>query len=501
MSEPIDWDGDDAPYVFDVDYDPDAVAAWAASADPGQGILTPFGVLDPGGLSHGGRVDLIIALERTRAWLDAQQQRVLALMAADPVPHPSLEHAQAKEWVREEVACALAIAPRTAASRLHDATELVTRLPATLAMIEAGDLSLLHGRVLVETVRSLTDAVTAQIEARVLPRAKGQTISQFRQSVKRAALSIDPGAAETQHCDALAGRRVAFYPDEHGMAAIWSSHRADHAAQILAAVNLRAEAMNSPDDDRTADQRRADALRDLILGGGRAERTQRGANLHEPNLHDPNLHDPNDRSANEPGANEPGANECGTAGASGRAGTGTRGPAVNITVTLSSLLALDQQPGELAGYGPVPASLARAIALQPDATWRRVITDDHGHLLDYGRTTYRPPAALADHLRARDHSCRFPVCNRCARHADLDHIIAWADGGPTSEANMHALCRRNHVLKHEAGWSITRLDDGASRWRSPTGHVYDKPPHTLPIDTTIDALTQAADTDPDPPPF
>jgi hypothetical protein len=33
-------------------------------------------------------------------------------------------------------------------------------------------------------------------------------------------------------------------------------------------------------------------------------------------------------------------------------------------------------------------------------------------VLDHGRTTYRPPAALADHVRARDVHCRNPICRR-----------------------------------------------------------------------------------------
>jgi hypothetical protein len=174
---------------------------------------------------------------------------------------------------------------------------------------------------------------------------------------------------------------------------------------------------------------------------------------------------------------------------------------VNVCIALSTLLCLDQQPGELDGYGPIPASMARDIALRPGARWRRLITDDHGRLLDYGRRSYEPPAELADHIRAHDQTCRFPPCNRPARHCDLDHVIAWADGGVTSDANMQALCERNHVMKHEAGWQVARLPDGTTHWISPTGHTYQKPPETLPTDTTLTAPNKQPETDPDPPPF
>jgi hypothetical protein len=83
-------------------------------------------------------------------------------------------------------------------------------------------------------------------------------------------------------------------------------------------------------------------------------------------------------------------------------------PSVQVTVALSTLLGLDEQPGELAGSGPIPASVARRIAADETGTWRRLITDERGHLLDYGRTTYRPPKDLADHVIARDRTCRHP---------------------------------------------------------------------------------------------
>jgi hypothetical protein len=156
---------------------------------------------------------------------------------------------------------------------------------------------------------------------------------------------------------------------------------------------------------------------------------------------------------------------------------------------LSTLLGLDEQPGELAGSGPIPASVARRIAADPTGTWRRLVTDQTGRLLDYGRTTYRPPQDLADHVIARDRICRFPHCNRQARHCDLDHALPWEDGGPTDEANLHALCGRHHHAKHEAGWQPARQPDGTTEWTSPTRHRYAEPAANYPIDRT----TQSSD--------
>ena len=146
-------------------------------------------------------------------------------------------------------------------------------------------------------------------------------------------------------------------------------------------------------------------------------------------------------------------------------------PLVQVTVPITMLMGLDEQPGELAGHGPIPASLAREIAA--GGTWRRLLTDPHsGVLLDHGRTTYTPPAGLADFVRARDVVCRFCTCGQPAARADLDHTVAYADGGPTSDRNLYAGCRHHHLGKtHAPGWHVDQHNDGRITWTTPIGHL------------------------------
>ena len=84
-----DWEfPDEGSTVLCAEVDPDAVAEWAAGWPAPDAIHTPFGELDPQRLSRAGRVDALVALERQRAWIDFQQQRVLAAIAADPGDSP-----------------------------------------------------------------------------------------------------------------------------------------------------------------------------------------------------------------------------------------------------------------------------------------------------------------------------------------------------------------------------------------------------------------------------
>ena len=120
---------------------------------------------------------------------------------------------------------------------------------------------------------------------------------------------------------------------------------------------------------------------------------------------------------------------------------------------------------------PVPAAVA--VALAAGGTWRRLVTDPlSGAVVDVGRIRYRPPAALADLVRARDRSCTHPGCERPARGCDIDHVIAWEDGGTTSLENLTCLCRAHHRLKHTPGWALTRTPGGALIWRTPSGARY-----------------------------
>ena len=404
------------------------------------------------------RLELLSALQRARSKIDAQEQVLLHSLATD---HPSegFDPEHDKQWVREDVSCAMRIAPVTARVKLFEATEMVTRLPATLSMLGRGEIPVRHASRLAETVIGLP----GEVEARVLPRAPEQTIGQFTAAVRRAVLALDPRDQEKKTTDAVADRRVCFTPQDDGTTEMWASLPAAGAAALRARLRRDAETATRLQDGRTADQRQADALIDLALCG---------TNAASPEAEAKDTPDPSDDS---------GSSNSTTDGKSG----GLR-PRIKVIVAMSTLLGLDNQPGELDGHGPIPAALARALAFDPTGTWRRLLTDETGQVVDAGRTVYKPPVPLERLIQTRDQTCRFPTCRRAAVRSEIDHIIAWLKGGPTDRDNLHALCPRHHHLKHESGWTVQRLPDGTTRWRSPTGHTYDKPPDELPSDTTVD---------------
>ena len=432
--------------VLDALVYPDEAAAGLAVATPQAVLVEALDELRPSVLSADGRIDALIAVERHIGMLQARSAELLAAIDAGD--------STADGWARESVAAALRVPPASMKTRMSVASDLAQRLPATLELLRTGQISQRHAFDLAEATRALPAGSVAVVEARVLERASEQTAAQFRASMKRAVLRVtSPDVEQAAHLAAVAERRVILTPVADGMAELWALLPAPDAAQVMAALNARAQEtiLAAGGDDRTADQRRADALVELA----------------DTALADPAL-------------------------------TRSHGqrPAIQVTIAASTLMGLDDQPAELDGYGPITAVMARRIATDPTATWRRILTDDHGHVLHASYKTYRPTADMIRTVIARDQHCTFPGCRRAAQLNDLDHITAWQPGDETTTANLQSLCRRHHRLKHHGTWHVDRNDDtGVTSWTDRRDRTFASRRPTLPA-TDIDGPSGA-----DPPPF
>ena len=155
-------------------------------------------------------------------------------------------------------------------------------------------------------------------------------------------------------------------------------------------------------------------------------------------------------------------------------------PVSQPTASLSA--SLSASPAEVAevriGARSVAVPAMTAWALAAGGTWRRLVTDPaSGVVIDVGRTRYRPPAGLADLVRARDRACVFPTCQTPACRCDIDHLTAWSQGGTTSLDNLVVLCEAHHRLKHTPGWALTRDQaSGTLSWYTPDKTIYQRHP-------------------------
>ena len=150
-----------------------------------------------------------------------------------------------------------------------------------------------------------------------------------------------------------------------------------------------------------------------------------------------------------------------------------------VSQTAASLSAADGVAEVRIGARSVAVPALTAWALAAGGTWRRLVTDPaSGVVIDVGRTRYRPPAGLADLVRARDRACVFPTCQTPAERCDIDHLTAWSQSGTTSLDNLATLCEAHHRLKHTPGWALTRDQaNGTLSWHTPDKTVYQRHPN------------------------
>jgi len=416
------------------------VIADLLSAMPGIATLSALVAINPQDLTPADRIDYLTALERQTGWLQALMQRAIVAVAGcdSSKPNGTDPFFGVDDAEREDISTALRLAPTTAQSRIDVARTLVNHLPNTCSALATGEISPAHATVIAkETAAAIRDGLSEsaifEIEQRAIAHAEFHTPGQVANQVRTSIARIAPETFEETVARARDTRKVSCYTESDGISTIVAILPAADAQIVMNSIEsfIRAAASEiEPEadaDPRSADMKRADAL--TAIASAYLSTAADSVTPHR------------------------------------------RPISVNVTIDLPTLLGLAENPGQLAGYGAIPASVARELAA--DGKWKRFITDPQtGNLLDYGRQSYEPPQALIDFLIARDRTCRFPGCRRSAALSDLDHAQSWETGGRTSPDNLGALCRRHHRLKTHDGWKIESRPDGSCTWTSPLGKVY-----------------------------
>src|SRR5262249_23732840 len=142
---------------------------------------------------------------------------------------------------------------------------LTERLPGTLQALEQGDLDLRRAQKLVEITGPLPVAVARAVEDAVLPAAGGQNVSELGRAARKQVILLDPEGAAERHKERKRERGAEKSPEGDGMAELSATLPAREAEKIYHPIALYARECKPGGDPRTADERRADALCDLLL--------------------------------------------------------------------------------------------------------------------------------------------------------------------------------------------------------------------------------------------
>lgn len=367
-------------------------------------------------------------------------------------------------WVAEATRSSAA----AAGSLVRTATALES-LPLVAQAVVDGLITLPHAQVLARLVGRLDPAALVEAQqglvelARIVdPSALGLYVRHLLATWSEPALEAEAEAARSRRCwqsrlepdGVLRGRFVLPAED----------------AEVLLTVMEPLARRQGEQDDRSAAQRRADALVEVFqqaarsgelpeAGGARpqlsyvlpadwaARQTERStcavcsrcpqhrsATLLDTVLAGLPARRPEDESGSRGAPGIGGSRGSGGGRASG-AGSGRTG-----------VLPAEHACAVAAWTGP--QTRARIETILCEARITRVLLDQTGQVAGLESLTDAVTPAQRRALAARDLGCAARGCSRPPAVCDAHHLTARADGGPTTLDNLALLCRRHHVLWH-----------------------------------------------------
>lgn len=390
--------------------------------EPGLALAAVLSSVSVDSLDEEDRILYLKASERLNAAGQARTFRAMTSIT-DAYEDLGLDTAEAHRGAALEIRSALRLTPRAAENELDLAHSVRTRVPALIEAMEAGRLDRNRARVLSRHTEHLSAAGARTICAEVLPSAGRLTTGQLTEAVRATCLRLLPEENERQRVHARNERRVESYPNPDGTVTLilYGLDPVD-AREILDRLTRLARQCKGEGESRTMDQLRSDIAVDDLRG---------------------------------------------------HAGPVTQG-SVHITVDLATLAELSQNPGDLAGYGPVVADIARQVTEQLGSdTWQWTVTGDgSGMPICDGTTRRRPTASQVRRVRAGSRTCAAPGCRAPAVDCDLDHIRPWVESKTTSSDQLAPCCEKDHCTRHLTGWKYERLPNGDFVWTSPLGVRY-----------------------------
>lgn len=369
---------------------------------------------------------------------------------------------------------------------------LVTEMPHTLAALTRGELNEWRAILIARETAVLDADDRRAVDAALDLSGVARRLSDRALAARARALAYqaDPQAPLTRGRHAVSQRYVSLRPAPDTMTVLTAYLPVVEGVACYAALQTHATSAITTGDPRGKGQLMADTLI--------ARLTRREAGVGpdiEVNLvmTDTALLDSTMLDTTMVGTASPDTRVLGTSGP-GTSGPGTSEPMTAAPAGIDPV----HQPAHLVGYGPIPATLARALlstepsgaengpvptsaaeraqrsdpggarvpqgAQAPDAdeesrrrarVWlRRLYVDPVTGVLNAMDTRRR---AFSDAQRRflilRDGTCRTPWCGAPIR--DADHAQAWATRGPTHTDNGQGLCRRCNLAKETPGWHTT----------------------------------------------
>ncbi len=414
------------------------------------GWVTTLAAVDP--TDDVARVDVLRLLEQVKCAAAGAQARITAAFS-DSQRAAQQEAGVPARRLGAGVAAQVALARRESPFRGQQHLGLASALremPHTAAALSRGEVTEWRATLVVRETACLSRPDRAIVDAELAGRPGGLGGLGDRATeaeTRRIAYRLDPYAFTRRAAKAEADRRVSIRPAPDTMTFVTGLLPMTQGVAVHAALTRHADTRRSDGDPRSRGQIMADTLVERVTG----QTTATAVPLE-----------------------------------------------VNVVITDRALLAADDTPAEVEGFGPVPAPLARQWLTETDATvfLRLLYTDaTRRSLVAMDSVRRRFTGGLRRFIGVRDRRCRTPWCDAPIRH--VDHPLRAADGGETSATNGQGLCEACNHAKEGLGWGAQATGRAIETY-TPTGHRYltrpppviGAPPYTSRPDTYFDTRVQ-----------
>ena len=329
------------------------------------------------------------------------------------------------EFAAATFAARLGVSPSAGRAMIADALDLVHRCPQLWARVEALEVRASYARHVVKVCRELTREQARYVDGRVAESADGRiSWARFEALVQATVVASDLEAAreaEERASKATFVRRTRG--DRHGMATLVV--RADVATIEAVEQSIAGLAGRLGDAaGATLDERRVSAL--LLLARGHGDDAARDIDV--------------------------------------------RDLLPRVTLFVHTYTGADA-PGiaRVEGHGAVTEQwLARVLGPRARFTVRPVLDIEGQAPID----AYEIPDRHRRAVRLMTPADVFPYANCTSDAMQLDHTVAWGDGGPSAIGNYGPMTVWHHRIKTHGGWQVRQPFPGLYLWRDPFGQAY-----------------------------
>ncbi len=384
-------------------------------------------------LSDAERIDALRGLEELKCIAEAAQAALTADFAESQeakAADAGVPAARRGRGIASQIALARRESPNKAQRHLGLAKILSSELPHTWAAFQAGRITEWRATLIARETACLALEQRLEIDERLAAapdRLEAMSDGEIIGAAAKLAAELDPASVAERRRRAENERHVSLRPAPDTMSHLSALLPVKDGVAVLAALMSAADAATGRGDPRSRGQIMADTLVARITG------------------RDPLTED------DDPGVT------------------------VNVVMPDTVLTGQTEAGAWIDGYGPIPADLARDLAV--GATWLRRLYADAatGALVAMDSQRRLVPAGMAKFLRFRDRTCRTPWCDATIRHSD--HVEAAEEGGPTSIANTQGLCEVCNHAKQARGWTARPRPGPPGtahvvETTTPTGHTY-----------------------------